>query len=148
MPHISVLRSSMLFAISSGTTNARVPLPGVPTRNALPAELVDLQQRVGAAVKNPERLVVEAREHHDAVRRRRRRDAAKQERDVDPRLRVTQKVKVLRSARGRPFLDLHSGAFENFDVATRITVIHAGLDARRQDDSPRWSGTDELGKRP
>ena len=80
--------------------------------------------------------------------RRRGRDAAKQECDVDARLGIKEKIKVLCRARRQPFLDFHSGALKELDVATRVAVVHAGIDACCQDDLSRWSGTYDLGKRP
>src|SRR5262249_25253399 len=54
--------------------------------NALSKELIDVDQRVGVTVENPQRLVVEACEHHQVVRLWKRSDASLHEGDVHPRL--------------------------------------------------------------
>jgi hypothetical protein len=132
------------FSASTGFANWRVPLPS--TASVL--KFVDLVDLVGAAVENPHRQVVEARQHHEAVRLRRLGETALCERDVDAGIRVQQQRHVLACAARHALLDLDAGAGEDLDVALRVAMIETVLEAAREHQAARWSWLREPGGCP
>jgi len=99
-------------------------------------------------VEDPQRLVVEARQHHEPVGLREARDAALQERDVHARLRVEQQRVVLPGSLRLADLDGHTLAGQPLAVAHRVLVIEAGRPARGEHDPPRRHRFEQLERDP
>jgi hypothetical protein len=111
-----------------------------PDRDALVAQLVELRERFVAAVEHPQRLVVERREHLDALALGRRHDASEHERDVDAGLRVAQQVDVLVGARRDALNHGHAVTRQDGLVTQRELVVQA-VDGPRRHDNAAGLGT-------
>ena len=86
------------------------------------AQLVNLAERVRAAVENPHRHVVEARKHHDVIGRGKFCDAALGETDVNAGTWILQQPQVIPWAIGHSFFDRNPGSSQDFDIALRVLV--------------------------
>ena len=111
--------------------------PGRADGDALVAQLVQLRQRLLPPIEEPDRLVVQRREHDEAAAVSRPDHSAVHERDVDTGLRVVQQELVLVRAAGQSLLDRDALAREYRLVALRELVIHAVLEPGREDDVAR-----------
>ena len=114
----------------------------------LAAQLEQLRDRRVAAKEDPQRLVIQAREHHELVGRRTARDAALHECDVDPRLRIEEQLVVLAGALRLADVDRHPLAGEQLAVAQRVLVVEAARRTGGEHDPPRRHGLQQLEREP
>ena len=144
---VELLRSTALNA-SRGSTKARVPLPVAPTAMRFSRNSVSCVSGLGIAIEDPQRLVVEARQHLDVIGIECRRDAALHERDVHAGLGVPQQAQVVGGAPGHSFLDDDPVRRQDLLVALRELMVDAELRARRHDDPARGRRLQELRREP
>ena len=84
-------------------------------------EFVELGNDFGSAIEDPQRLVIQRREHHEVAAVFGRDDAAVNERNVDAGCGVVQQARVVVGAAGQPLLDRHAFAREDLPCSVART---------------------------
>ena len=93
--------------------------------NWMVTQLVDMIQRDAAAVENPHRHVVEARNHSNVIGLGKFCDAALCETDVNTEIRILQQPQIVPRAVGNSFFDRDPGSSQDFDITPCVLVEQA-----------------------
>ena len=111
----------------------------------LVAELVELRQRPGIAVEDPQRFVVEGHQHDQVAALLRADNPTVHEGDIHAGFRIVQKLLVFVCATGQPLFDGHPVARQDLLVALRVLVVEPVLESGGEHDVPRNRALQEPG---
>ena len=142
------LSGVMPLAASSGSANVARAAARQADGDPATRELVEAPEARRVATKDPQRLVIEAREHHDPRIVLVGHDAALHERDVDARLRVEQQVVVVARAARLAQHEGHALARERLAIPLPVSVVEPRRRSGRQHERTRRDRLQQLERHP